>query len=200
MTIGEHELNAELGQPFRDLWRFAYGHTERVPISDGDAEDIDIDYLEDDEEGPYAIRRVPGKLRPGLPSLEREIRDIREPLAEFLSSVRKTQNDVVVIFDGLDRLLDATKFWSVVHQDLRLLRELKVSVMATAPLSVLFGAGVGQSISDHFDRVHHLSVIPSESRNRISRSVLEKRRASESLEPGGGVLHLPITRGESCAT
>jgi hypothetical protein len=55
--------------------------------------------------------------------------------------------------------------------------------MATAPLSVLFGAGVGQSISDHFDRVHHLTVIASEPANTSLWSVLEKRSATNLLNP-----------------
>ena len=179
---GNTKLHTELGQPFDKLWTYAYGKTERVriPEDDNSLEGIDIDDLLD-EESHYTVKRRPGRLQPPLPSLEREIRDIREPFMEFLTSVRKTQNDVVVIFDGLDRLLDVTKFWSVVHQDLRLLREMKVSVLATAPLSVLFGARVGQSISDHFDRVQHLSVIASDPQNSSLRSVLEKRRGSELL-------------------
>jgi hypothetical protein len=176
------KLKAELGGPFDKLWSYAYGKFERVYVAEGDdfPDDFDLDDSED-EKGHYTFKRIPGKLRPPMPSLEREIQDIREPLAEFLSYLRKTQREIVVIFDGLDRLLDATKFWSVVHQDLRLLRQLKVSVLATAPLSVLFGAGVGQSISDHFDRVHHLSVIASGPENTSLQSVLEKRRASELL-------------------
>jgi hypothetical protein len=58
---------------------------------------------------------------------------------------------------------------------------MKVCVLATAPLSVLFGEGVGQSISDHFDRVHHLSVVASDPENAPLRSELDKRRGSELL-------------------
>jgi hypothetical protein len=178
------KIKAELGKPFGELWSYAYGKTERVLVYNYDdlMEEADIDDLENEAEH-YEFKQIPGKLRPPLPSLEREIRDIREPLVAFLSSVKKTYSDIVVIFDGLDRLVEATKFWSVVHQDLRLLRELKVSVLATAPLSVLFGARVGQSISDHFDRVHHLSVIASDPENASLRSVLERRRGPELLNP-----------------
>jgi hypothetical protein len=170
----------ELGKAIEKLRNFAYGKTVWIYRDDSPSEAPDIDEL-DDEDRHYTAERIPGKLRPPLPSLDREIQDIREPLGTVLSSVRETQNDIVVIFDGLDRLLDATKFWSVVHQDLRLLRELRVSVLATAPLSVLFGTGVGQSISDHFDRVQHLSAIASDPENTSLRPVLEKRRAAELL-------------------
>jgi len=134
-------------------------------------------------QGYFVSEKVPGKLKPPLPVLNRDLQVTQSPLNEFLTSVRESSKDVVVIFDGLDRLLDAAKFWSVVHQDLRLLRRLKVSVIATAPLSVLFGVGVGQSISDHFDKIHHLTVIPSESAGASLSSVLERRRGT-GLLPG----------------
>ncbi len=124
---------------------------------------------------------LPGKLKPPFPGLNRDIEEIRAPLETLLKIARGVRKDVVVIFDGLDRLLEAARFWSVIHQDLRLLRDLKVSVITTAPLSVLFGAGVGQSISDHFDRVHHLTVIAFEPGNTSLWSVLHKRDGAKLL-------------------
>src|SRR5579863_438762 len=62
----------------------------------------------------YVTEKVPGKLKPPLPVLLRDIREIRPPLEEFLTVAREVHKDILVIFDGLDRLLDATKFWSVV--------------------------------------------------------------------------------------
>jgi hypothetical protein len=98
-----------------------------------------------------------------------------------LTFARDAGKDTAVIFDGLDRLLDPTKFWSVVQEDLRLFRELKVSILVTAPLSVLFAAGVGQSVSDHFDRVHHLPVISDDPDKGSLLSVLKKRRGYDLL-------------------
>jgi hypothetical protein len=132
---------------------------------------------------PQVVRNIPGKLKPKppIPALSRDIQEIRAPLDEFLTMAREIREDIVVIFDGLDRLLDPTKFWSVAHQDLRLFREIKVSIVATAPISVLFGTGLGQSVADHFERVHHLPVIASDPENGSLRSVLEKRHAHELM-------------------
>jgi len=175
------ELRKKLGQPFDEVWTYAYGKRETVWVPREDlASGPDVDDLED-EEGYYAVRNVPGKLKPPLPALRRDVQHTRAPLEKFLTAARETHKEIVVIFDGLDRLLDATKFWSVAQQDLRLFRELKVSVLATAPLSVLFRVGVAQSISDHFDRVQHLPVIAADPENGSLRSVLEKRRGSELL-------------------
>jgi hypothetical protein len=56
-----------------------------------------------------------------------------------------------------------------------------VSALATAPLSVLFAAEVGQSIAGEFDRVQHLAVITPGPDNACLRSVLEKRHCSDLL-------------------
>jgi hypothetical protein len=170
----------KLDEAYSKVTEYAYGKEVKRKVGPGVYVAVDP-VLMRRAEGYFVTEKVPGKLKPPLPALNRDVQEIRSPLNEFLSVAKESRKDVAVIFDGLDRLLDATKFWSVVHQDLRLLRELKVSVIATAPLSVLFGAGVGQSISDHFDRVHHLAVIASEPGNTSLWSVLEKRRGSELL-------------------
>lgn len=171
------EKTKELKETYSLLREFAYGKQVKRQAST-------LTFLVNS----VVTEEIPGKLRPVL---ARELREIRQSLEEFLSAVRLVGRDVVVIFDGLDRLLDPTKFLSVADQDLRLFRELKVSVLATAPLSALFGGEVGQSISDHFDRVHHLSVIAADPDNGSLRLVLQKRRGSEllSVEEADAICH-----------
>jgi hypothetical protein len=167
----------ELKETYNRVYEFAYGKQIKRHVSTFTSLMNQV-----------VTEEIPGKLRPVL---ARDLREIRQSLEEFLSAVRMVGRDVVVIFDGLDRLLDPTKFLSVADQDLRLFRELKVSVLATAPLSALFGGEVGQSISDHFDRVHHLSVIAADPDNGSLRSVLQKRRGSEllSVEEADAICH-----------
>jgi len=183
------ERRQKLKDSYAKVTDYAYGKTELLLADENDL------WVEDaiSEGGDVPPRRhywheVPGKLKPPLPPLNRDIQEVRAPLEDLLFTAKEVHKDVVIIFDGLDRLLDATKFWSVVHQDLRLLRELKVSVIVTAPLSVLFGVGVGQSISDFFDRVHHLTVIPSDSASTSLESVLEKRGVTNLLDPAKAYL------------
>jgi hypothetical protein len=153
---------------------YAYGKKQRIWVSHED-EDWESEEEEYDPSGYYTTLSVPGKLKPPLPALQRDIREIRNPLEELLTAAKETHKDIIVIFDGLDRLLTPEKFWEVVYQDLRLFRELGVSILATAPLSVLFGVGVHQSVSDHFDRVHHLSVLTADPKDDFLQSVLRKR-------------------------
>jgi len=129
------------------------------------------------------------------------VREIRKPLETLLKVVQQSSRDVVVLYDGLDRLIGPEKFWAVAHQDLRVLRQLQVSVLAAAPLSVLYGTG--RPVSEHFDRVHHVHTLPTEPEKAgILRAVLEQRGATELLGPeqvervcavSGGVLRDLIT-------
>jgi len=162
---------------------YAYGKQETVWVSKDDENwDMDEEDQEDsDERGYYTVRQIPGKLKPPLPVLRRDIRDIRVPLEELLAAARAIHKDIIVIFDGLDRLLSPERFWAVAHQDLRLFRDLKVSILATAPISVLFGVGIGHSVSDQFDRVHHLSVLTADPKHGFLQSVLRKRGGYDLL-------------------
>jgi hypothetical protein len=169
----------------RRFLEYAYGKQERIWVPEDDTsfmEDEDDDDDDDDSEaGYFQIRAIPGKLKPPLPIIRRDIRDIRQPLEQLVVAARAVFKDVIVIFDGLDRLLTPEKFWSVAHQDFRIFRELKVSVLAAAPISVLFDAGVGHSVSDQFDRVHHLSVLAADPENGSLQSVLKKRGGYDLL-------------------
>jgi hypothetical protein len=170
----------------RRFSEYAYGKQERVWVPEDDMSFLETDDDDDDDDdglggGYFEIRETPGKLKPPLPVLRRDIRDIRQPLEQLVTAARGILKDVIVIFDGLDRLLTPEKFWSVAHQDFRVFRDLKVSVLAAAPISVLFGAGVGHSVSDQFDRVHHLSVLAADPENGSLQSVLRKRGGYELL-------------------
>lgn len=203
------ERRQKLKESYAKVTEYAYGKTELM-LADENGSWIEeaISEGSDVPPGRHYLHEVPGKLKPPLPPLNRDIQEVRAPLEDLLTTAKEVHKDVVVIFDGLDRLLDATKFWSVVLQDLRLLRGLKVSVIITAPLSVLFGVGVGQSISDFFDRVHHLTVIPSDPVDKSLWSVLQKRGAIEFLSAplpsvlctdSGGVLRDLITLARDAA-
>jgi hypothetical protein len=190
-SFGVHLANAarELENPPTDktkenremLRDFAYGKTVRYWV-DEDAPEPDFDdYDPEPPTGYYVTNRLPGKLNPPLPALQRDIADIRAPLNYFLGLIRQQHEDVVVIFDGLDRLITTEKFLSVVHQDFRALRTLAVSLLATAPVSIY---GAWQAVSERFDRVQPLPVIPAGAENDgFLRSVLARRGALKLMDP-----------------
>jgi len=186
------------------LIEFGFGKTEHVFIPDDDEppdfEDYD-DYDPDEgRPGSYTEIRTPGKLTPPMPALQRDIQTAAQELKNLIDVVSRIGLDVVVFFDGLDRLVQPEKFWSVVDQDFRALRSLRVGVLSTAPISVLYGAG--KQVADHFDRVHHIAPLVSSAREDHLRNVIERRQGTELLETSamtlicnasGGVLRDLIT-------
>jgi len=183
---------------------FAVGKTESRWVPEFDYPEPDFEDYETNqphEPGYYQTVRVPGKLQPPFPALRRDVQQIRKPLELFLTVAQKSFGDVVVLYDGLDRLIEPDKFWAVAHQDLRVLRQLQVSVLAAAPLSVLYGTG--RQVSDYFDRVHHLHTLAPEPQERsVLKAVLKRRGVTELFGPqrvkrvcaaSGGVLRDLIT-------
>jgi hypothetical protein len=149
-----------------------------VSLADEDNEPPDPQDFDDDPEPPdgyYKTQAIPGKLEPPLPALHRDIREIYEPLDTLLAAARDAHKDIVVVFDGLDRLLLPDKFLAVAYQDFRVFRQLKVSVLATAPISILYG--IGRSVSEQFDRVQHLPALLTDPDDAFLLSVLKKRGA-----------------------
>lgn len=132
---------------------------------------------------------VPGKLQP-FPSIERDLADILGPLGKKIDQAKADGRDIVIFFDGLDRLVPE-RFWAVVEQDFRALKQLGVSVVASAPIAVLYGAG--KSVADHFDRVHHIPAVRVEDakevlRHRGGSDVISQANRSALAKASGGIL------------
>jgi hypothetical protein len=151
--------------------QFAFGKTEATLMPAGDWHAIAEAYAP-----PLNLvyNRTPGKLNPRFPVLPRDVEEIAGILESCVAAFGSRAIDIIVIFDGLDRLIFPEKFWAVVDQDLRVLRRLKVSVLAAAPLSTLYGEG--RAISEHFDRIHQVrAVVPELTGRSVLKSVLSRR-------------------------
>jgi len=183
------------------LHEFAFGKTEQRWVPDYIVEEPDDDEEFAPEPGRVVFHQVPGKLKPRLPVLQRDVQDIAGTLQMFINAFKSRSQDVVAIFDGLDRLIFPDKFWAVVDQDFRALRHMGVAVLAAAPLSILYGEG--RSVSEHFDRIHQIHALHSDPRSNGSlRSVLARRAGTDLLRDeeaeficffSGGVLRDLIT-------
>lgn len=199
------DADRQIGQSsFTKLKEFGFGKTEHIFIPDEDEPPFDEDEppFDDDDEpsGHYQTYRVAGKLQPPMPALQRDIESVSQELKSLTDLALRFGLDVVVFFDGLDRLVQPEKFWSVVDQDFRVLRSLRVGVLSTAPISVLYGAG--KQVADHFDRVHHIAPLVSKAGEDQLKSVIERRQGTALLDPAatsilcgasGGVLRDLIT-------
>ncbi|MCX6631357.1 MAG: hypothetical protein NTW28_27405 [Candidatus Solibacter sp.] len=179
-----------------EIEEFARGTTKTVWVRDEVQE-----YDPYEQYGHYVTESVPGKLQPIFPALQRDIQAIQLPLEAFLTAVQERSLDIVTIFDGLDRLPSPDRFWTVVDQDFRALRQMRVGVMAAAPQSILYGQG--RAVSEHFDRVHQIRALsPDPEAGGHLKSVLSHRSGTDMMEQdvvelicegSGGVLRDLIT-------
>ncbi len=198
---------ASLKKANDELVEFALGKTIRTWVED-EEEDYEP-YISDDDRPPgrLVVTNVPGKLDPPVPRLKKDIQGIRESLGvllNFLTTRGGTKRDLVVLFDGLDRLITPSKFWSVAHQDLRILKQLKVSVLGTAPLTVLYE---GKEIAEQFDRVHHLAALSTDDPGQLESVLLRRggdlllsrKQMAQLCAASGGVLRDLITLARDSA-
>ena len=159
-----------------------------------DPGDDDGEGLEDPDDGPESYQMyLPGKLeptRPILPNLQQDVAETRAWLPILLTSL--FPNGLMIVIDGLDRLHHLDSFWTLVDQDLRILRELEVSVVIVAPLLAYFTPG--RDLEDRFDKTHALWSLPKESPSllevlkRRDRDTLPPASATEIGRYSGGVL------------
>jgi hypothetical protein len=187
---------------YSKLKEFGFGKMQRIFIPDDEEppDEEPPDFDDDETPGHYQDIQTPGKLKPPMPALQNDVQAAKQELKNLIEMVWHFGLEVVVFFDGLDRLVQPEKFWSVVEQDFRVLRSLRIGVLSTAPISVLYG--VGKQVSDHFDRVHHIAPLVSSPKDDHLQSVIERRQGAQLLEPestalickaSGGVLRDLIT-------
>lgn len=197
-NLDGHYLREELRNAHDAIKKAAYGYLEALtpprPPRLG--------------ERPALLNRVvPGKLKPPLPALKRDVEELAKSVGVLNAFLREQGKEVVAIFDGLDRLGKVEQFWSVVEQDLRALRPLQISVLAAGPLSVMYGQG--RVIQDYFDGVYYLPpAITNSANSPFLLDVLRLRGAGELMSEqqmrqlclsSGGVLRDLISLARSTA-
>jgi hypothetical protein len=141
------------------------------------------DYEPDDEPGYFQTVKIPGKLKPPFPAIRRDVKELAKSISRLDVFLKDQGRELVAIFDGLDRLIKVDQFWSVAEQDLRSIRLLGISVLAAAPLSIMYGQG--RQVKDYFDEAHYLP--PAIADPKVSSflfDVLRVRGAEELMEHG----------------
>jgi hypothetical protein len=184
---------------------FAFGKKEYTWVNEEDFDPNDYDdYEPEDDSRRLVVKTIEGKLVRPFPALKRDLQEIRKSLEDLIKLPRESGRQIIVIFDGLDRLITSAKFWSAVEQDFRLLQQLSVSVICTGPISILFDTD--KSVTDHFSRVLHLSAISvssSELRDvvlkRQGEQLLTTEQIGQLCSDSGGLLRDLITLGRDSA-
>jgi hypothetical protein len=170
------ERGSGFAAALEELEGFAYGKTKKL------GEALRTLRLPVFGINPNDVIHVPGKLTPPRPLLQSDIRDALDPLKALLAGYQGLGADCVVVFDGLDRLMESERFRAVTDQDLRAMRVLGVSVVLAAPLSLLYGEA--RAMSEHFDKVYTLpAAIADPKRSPFLTQIVEKRGGRDLLGP-----------------
>ncbi len=190
------EPSEELDAAERNLRKLALGKTEW---------DNDTDWEPDDG---YAVRvDLPGLMRPRFAPLKDQVSQVAVLVGAILVPFLERGKQVTVIVDGLDRLIEPSRFREFAEQDLRAMRGMKVSMILAAPLLLWYDKG--RFLQDYFDVVNHIpaaSVDPEES--GFLMDILKRRGAGDLMDEesmraicqfSGGVLRDLLFLAESAA-
>lgn len=178
---------SRIGEAIRQARVFAHGEQVWVENPEGDPEFTSDDF--DDGPSGYSVH-IPGKLTPTIPHLRRDVAKTADWLPILLAEV--SSEGLMITIDGLDRLRNLDTFWTLVDQDLRILRNLKVSVVIVAPLLTYFTPG--RDLEDRFDKTHALWSLPKDSPALLDllkhrdQDTLSHSAATEIVHYSGGVL------------
>lgn len=145
-------------------------------------------------EAQYETVRVPGKLKPPSAPLAPDVKQLADAVYKVLSTLTTQGNEVLVIFDGLDRLIKPDQFWLVCEHDLHALKGMDVSIAIAGPLSVLYGAG--RQVTDFFDQVHHIPpAIADPKASPFLLEILEKRGVQDFIHDKAQRSRICLTSG-----
>lgn len=195
--VSKFEPPDELKKVYEAIKNAAYGYEKTVwePGPEPDFDHVepgpepDFNQYEpgnetDLEPGYYRTITFRGKLKPPFPALLRDVRDLGNSLSKLAAFLKTKQIELVAIFDGLDRLIKADRFWSVAEQDLRAVKHLEISILVAGPLSIMYGQG--RQVKDYFDQVHYLApAVADPKTSPFLLDVLRIRGAEELMDPAG---------------
>ena len=160
------------------------------------------------EDGDYGVPvHVPGLMKPRFPELKERVAEVKDLLGTVLSPFLEHDSQVTVIVDGLDRLIEPTRFREFAEQDLRAVRGMQVTMIVAAPLLLWYDNS--RFLQDYFDIVRHIpaaAIDPKES--GFLKAILKRRGADELMSAAsvsdicrfsGGVLRDLLELAQSAA-
>jgi hypothetical protein len=192
---------AEARVAYQKLLELAQGTTSWVSPQDHDPNDSP------EEDYDLVPVETPGLLKPRFPAIQRDVTEAQSLLFEVAASLLESEAQVTVLLDGLDRLIRPERFREFAEQDLRALRDTKISIVVAAPLLMWFDKS--RFMQDYFDEVKHLpAAISDPEKSDFLSQVLLRRGAADLMERrdilemtrfSGGVLRDLITLARTSA-
>jgi hypothetical protein len=189
------EPSKEVQSAHAKLCELALGTTTWVPANDWFPEDDELDQIREE---------VPGLMRLRFPALRREVKEVKGLLDTIVSPLLDRDAQITLLIDGLDRLIEPSRFREFAEQDLQALKGTKITVIIVAPLLLWYDKS--RFLQDSFDVVKH---IPAATADRaFLTQILTRRGALDLMDQqelntiakySGGVLRDLLTLARSAA-
>jgi hypothetical protein len=190
----------EIKAAYQKLRELAHGKTKWVAV--------DPSYDPGPDDGPdLEAVHTPGLLKPRFPAMNRDVTNVQSLVFEIAMPLLQSDAQITVLIDGLDRLIRPERFREFAEQDLRALREAKISVVVAAPLSLWYDKS--RFLQEYFEDVKHIPAAISDPKKSdfLSRVLLRRGAAelmgekeiSEIARFSGGVLRDLITLARTSA-
>ena len=190
---------------FNQLQSLAHGKTEWVQQYPEVPEAEDIE--NQDEDFPPIPIHTPGQLKPRFPAITRDVGNVRDLVIAITAPLLEADAQITVLIDGLDRLIRPERFRGFVEQDLRALRDHKISVIVAAPLLSWFDQT--KFLQDYFEEVRHIPAAVSDPEKsdflkevlvrRGALGLMDERGVADLARFSGGVLRDLITLARTSA-
>jgi ABC-type dipeptide/oligopeptide/nickel transport system ATPase component len=207
------ELYRRLKKPDKETPEITIAYAKLKELASGKTNWVEPDaYGEDeppdDEPEPESVPvRVPGLLKPRFAARQRAVAEVQHLVFEIAMPLLEADAQITVLIDGLDRLIRPDRFREFAEQDLRALRESKISIIVATPLLLWFDKS--RFLQDYFDDVKHIpAAISDPEKSDFLNQILRRRGAAELMEDreiaevsrfSGGVLRDLITLARTSA-
>lgn len=147
-------------------------------LAQGYSYEPDFDYEDRD------LVSVPGILVPP-DKLETTVAEIRDNIETILEVIRTQKKHIVVLLDGLDRLMNIPALEKIVENDIKALKVSGIGCALVGPLSALYG--MDRTLDQRFDNMHYQAWLDpaSTSNQAFLRSVLQKRIPEDAMDQQG---------------
>lgn len=182
----------------------AHGYVDYVDPSD--SYEPSDEELSDEELSGLVRVSIAGRISKPA-EVDSTVADIADLLKELCGHIADPAKEIILILDGMDRLMDPLQYWEFVDQDFSAIKRLGFSLASTAPLSLIYDRG--RDVLDHFSQHFHITPIaPDAAGAAVLTSILSKRRAQDLLSESlieqiclnsGGVLRDLISLVETAA-
>jgi hypothetical protein len=168
-------INKRFGEPSEEV-QSASVKLRKLALGTTEWYDDQPDY----DPGDYGVPvHVPGLMKPRFPELKERVTEVNDLLGTVLLPFLEHDSQVTVIVDGLDRLIEPTRFREFAEQDLRALRSMRVTMIVAAPLLLWYDDS--RFLQDYFDVVRHIPAAAIDPKESGFLKAILKRRGADKL-------------------